>query len=189
MLYSVLSFVLGVFITTWYLVFDLSFNFDRAMTSNIVIAAATAVAAAIYFDSARNQRKDRLWEINKDSLLRLYKDLADTIAISSTHSIREVSASESSDEQSISDDVATGGEREICQKFNEMAADFLNLHKPLLSSDLILALEEYQAAEAQIKTKFEFDAEFKFKGQSEQLIAQKALQVVLAKFIQNVSGA
>lgn len=183
MIYSVLSFVFGVFITIWYLVLDFSFNFDHFITVSIVIAAATAIATAIHFDSVRNQRKDRLWEINKGSLLRLSKDLSDAIEMSSKLSDREFNR-----QQGNLNNTCTDGSGEINQQFKEVISDFLNVYKPLLSADLIFAIEEYQTVEKNIKEMWEKDVLSIFKAYDEQLAAQKKLQEVIAKFIKDVSG-
>lgn len=63
----ILGLLTGFCLTVWYLVFDLKFNFDHAFTLNLIIAAGTITATAIHFDSVRKQRKDRVWEINKES--------------------------------------------------------------------------------------------------------------------------
>jgi MFS superfamily sulfate permease-like transporter len=76
-----LGIMIGIFISIWYLVFDFSFNFDHAITVNVMIAVTTMIATAIHFDSVRHQRKDRLWEINKESLLKLSKAISDSMNV------------------------------------------------------------------------------------------------------------
>ena len=176
---SVIAFILGVFVTIWYLVFDFTFNFDHSITVNVVIATATIIATAIHFDSVRKQRKDRLWEINKDSLLRLSKALADAIEMSAINSERELG---------IPVEESTKDSPEIGQKFEDILSDALNVYKPLLSDHLIFAIEEYQKAEEQTSRDWHVDALTTFEAYDEQWANRKKLQEVVLEFIKDVSG-
>lgn len=57
-------------------------KFDMSVVTNLVIAAATVMATTIHFSSIRQQRKDRLWDINKPILLGLSKSLSAVIKAS-----------------------------------------------------------------------------------------------------------
>ena len=52
------------------------FQLDMMLITNIVIAFSTGTAAIIHWDSVKKQRKDRLWEINKDVLIGLAHSLS-----------------------------------------------------------------------------------------------------------------
>ena len=179
MLNLVISFIFGVFITIWYLVLDFTFSFDHAMAINIIIAAATIIATTIHFDSVRAQRKDRLWEINKDSILRLSKVLADAIDISSKYcdSTMGIPVGNSLDKSA-----------EIGKAFEDALSDSLNVYKPLLSEELILAIEEYQKEEQMISKAWHSDEYTTYDAYENQLASRKKLQVVVLKFIKDVSG-
>lgn len=45
-------------------------KFDVSVATNLIIALATVVAAVIHFSSIKQQRKDRLWDINRDLCIK-----------------------------------------------------------------------------------------------------------------------
>nr|WP_014343636.1 hypothetical protein [Aliivibrio fischeri]AEY78222.1 hypothetical protein [Aliivibrio fischeri] len=179
MLNLIISFMLGVFVTVWYLYLDLTFNFDASMTVNIVIASAAMIATAIHFDSVRTQRKERLWEINKDSILRLSKALADAIEITSNQCDKEMGIA-------INDSLDKANE--VDNSLNNMLSDSLNVYKPLLSESLILAIEEYQKEEMAISNKWHTDEYTTYEAYDELLGIRKKLQLVVLQYIKKVSG-
>ncbi|TNY94272.1 hypothetical protein CGK58_24740, partial [Vibrio parahaemolyticus] len=75
----VLGVLLGFCLTIWYVAIDLRFGFDSNVSINVVIAIATVIATAIHFDSQRKQRKDRIWDMNKNVLLDLAHALSEVI--------------------------------------------------------------------------------------------------------------
>jgi len=181
------EFALGIFfgvaISILYFVFDSNIDIDHNFTVSVIIAFATIIATAIHFDSVRKQRKDRIWEINKDSLLELAKSLSDAIEISSKFSDREFN-----NMQGIPDDTSTEGAKEINDKFRETISDSLNVYKPLLNAELISAIEIYQSAEKDIEEQFVCDAINTFEAYDRQWGKQKELQTAVSGFIKDASG-
>lgn len=175
--------ILGIVITVGYLDFNSKLNFDHELTLNIVIAAATVVATAIHFDSVRKQRHDRVWEINKDSLINLSHAVADAIEMSS-----KLLDLEFNKMQNIPDDTCIEGSKEVHDKFQKTISDSLNVYKPLLNSNLIEAIEKYQKSEQKIAKSFNNDEINVFEAYDHQLVAQKKLQYTINKFIKSVSG-
>ncbi|MEL0613298.1 hypothetical protein [Marinomonas arenicola] len=165
------------------MVFDFRFNFDHSFTLSLIIAAASITATAIHFDSTRKQRKDRIWEINKGSLIELSKALADAIDVSSKLSDREFNKM-----NNIPDDTCTKGSVEINKKFQKTISDSLNVYKPLLNSELISAIEKYQQSEKNIGYAFEHGEFNVFEAYDHQGSAQKDLQKVVSCFIKEVAG-
>lgn len=178
-----LGFFSGFAITAWYLVFDLTFDFDHALSLNIVIAAATITATAIHFDTVQKQKRDRVWEINKDSLINLSKAVTDAIKISSNLSDREFNRM-----NNIPDDSCTEGSDEIHAKFQETISDSLNVYKPLLNKELLTAIEKYQKTEQRIEKAYEYDEISLFDAFDHQWDAQKKLHQVIHHFIKEVAG-
>ncbi|EGQ8312397.1 hypothetical protein DC897_RS22505 [Vibrio parahaemolyticus] len=179
----VLGLLCGFMATIWYLVFDFSFDFDHGFSVNVVIAAATIIATAIHFDSVRKQRKDRLWEINKESLLKLSKAISDSVEMTG-----KLADSHFNQEQGIPDHVNTDGSGEIHANFKEVLSDSLYVYKPLLSPELISAIEDYQTTQKKIEEAWEENELSTFAAYDEQWAAQKKLQEVVASFIKQVSG-
>jgi hypothetical protein len=181
------KFILGVLfgftLTVWYLVFDFSFDFDHAFTLNLVIAAATITATSIHFDTVQKQKRDRVWEINKESLINLSKVLSDAIKISSDLSEREFNRM-----NNIPDDTCTKGAAEINEKFQKTISDSLNVYKPLLNKELIDEIEKYQETEKRIGEAYEHDEFGVFEAYEHQWGAQKKLHKVVNHFIKEVAG-
>ncbi|ELI6431873.1 hypothetical protein RRM65_001611 [Aeromonas salmonicida subsp. salmonicida] len=183
MVYFVLGLLCGVTATIWYLVFDFSFDFDHAITVNLSIAAATIIATAIHFDSVHKQRKDRLWEINKDSLLKLSKAISDAVDMSG-----RLADSHLNQEQGIPERVNTDGSNIVHAKLKEVLSDSLYVYKPLLSPALILSIEAYQDEQKKIAEDYNHDELSIFEAYDKQWDAQKKLQGVISTFIKQVSG-
>ncbi|MDB2387326.1 hypothetical protein N9W21_08310, partial [Shewanella sp.] len=66
---TIIGFFVAMIALSYVLVTGVEFN--MAVWTNIIIAAGTAIAALIHYDSVKKQRKDRVWEIKKDALLKL----------------------------------------------------------------------------------------------------------------------
>ncbi|MFP3353387.1 hypothetical protein R0K04_18500 [Pseudoalteromonas sp. SIMBA_153] len=179
----IIGLLTGFCLTVWYLVFDLKLNFDHKFTLNLIIAAGTITATAIHFDSVRKQRKDRVWEINKESLIKLSKSLADAIEVSSKLSDKEFNIM-----NNIPDDTCTEDAAQINQMFQMTISDSLNVYKPLLNDELITAIEKYQQAEKNIEDSFNNDRINVFEAYDSQWEAQKELQTVVSRFIKEVAG-
>lgn len=183
MINLILGILLGFTLTIWYLVFDMQLNFDHIFSVNIVIAMASVTATAIHFDSVRRQRKDRVWEINKENLINLSKAISDAIEISSKLSEREFN-----NMQGIPDDTDTDGAKEINDTFRKTISHSLNVYKPLLNSELTDAIEKYQKEEKSIEEDFNHDAIRSFEAYDRQWAAQKELHKVVSSFIKGVAG-
>ncbi|WP_305818517.1 hypothetical protein [Photobacterium leiognathi] len=155
------------------------------MSINVIIAIATIMATAIHFDSVRNQRKDRLWEINKESLLKLAKSISDSVEMTSKFHDEAFYRM-----QGIENEVEvinTDGSQDVFKKFKEALSDSLNVYKPLLSSIVIDAIEEYQKSEKEISRLYDLEEYTEFDVYDEELCAQKKLQKIVLDYIKHVS--
>lgn len=183
----VVKFIIGLLsgftVTVWYLVFDFRFDFDHAISLNIVIAAASIIATAIHFDTVKKQRRDRVWEINKDNLINLSKAVASAIKISSELSEREFNKA-----NNIPDDTCTTGSAETHVNLQETISDSLNVYKSLLNKELISAIEKYQETESSIERTYDYDEITLFDALELQCEAQRKLHKVINHFIKEVAG-
>ena len=175
--------IIGFTAAIYFLALDSKYNFNSAVAVNVVIAIATIFAVAIHFDSVRRQRRDRVWEINKDNLLELSKALSDSISINS-----KLSEQEFCKMQGIPDETCTDGANEINTAFQQSLSISLNVYKPLLNKDLISAIEKYQTAEKQIEEDYNCDSIVVFDAYERQLSIQKELQQTVSTFIKKVAG-
>lgn len=183
MVQVVFGIILGVIVTVGYLAFNSKFHFDHELTLNMVIAIATVVATVIHFDSVQKQKRDRVWEINKGSLLNLSHAVADAIETSS-----KLTDQAFNEMQGIPDDTCNIDATNTGNKFQKTISESLNVYKPLLNSKLIEAIEDYQETEQKIIDKFNHDAINTFEAYELQWSAQKDLQHVIHKFIKKISG-
>ena len=73
--------IIGVFVAMIGFALILAFGskIDLAIMTNVIIAFATVIATTIHFDFRKTQKKERVWEINKNVLLELALSLADVI--------------------------------------------------------------------------------------------------------------
>ena len=175
--------VIGFTAAVWFLALDSKYNYDSAIAVNIVIAVATIYAVVIHYDSVRKQRRDRVWEINKDNLLSLSKTLSDSISINS-----KLSEQEFCKMQGIPDETCTDGAYEINTAFQQSLSDSLNVYKPLLNEELITAIEKYQTAEKLIEEDYNCDAIVVFEAYERQWSIQKELHQTVSAFIKKVAG-
>jgi len=179
----VIGAVIGFAMAVLYFTFASKFSFNPALALNVVIAVATIFAVAIHFDSVRNQRRDRVWEMNKENLLSLSKALSSSIDINSKLSEREFNKM-----NGIPDETNTDGAAEINNKFQQHISESLNVYKPLLNEELITVIEKYQKAEKQIEDDYNCDAISVFEAYERQWEKQKKLQVSVSAFIKKVAG-
>jgi len=109
---------------------------DIAIATNTVIAIATVVATIIHFSSIKQQRKDRIWDINKPILLDLSHTLSLVIKASEFFLQCEY-ASNCLDDQPDDRDKPGAG---VYKDFEEKQEYALNVYKALMDKELIEAL-------------------------------------------------
>lgn len=181
----ILGFFLGTFFTVWYLLFDSLFSLlGHTNTINALILLVTAIGVFFHFHFAKKQREDRLWEINKDYLLRLSKSLADAIDLTESYLDRYLDHKDGVN----SDEIDTKKAADINFHFREITSDFLNVYRPLLDDKLIKNIENYRIQEKEIEQAFINDMIDEFDAYDSQCAAQKELQKELLLFIKKSSG-
>ncbi|MFA0080384.1 hypothetical protein AB4427_20055 [Vibrio artabrorum] len=116
-------------------------SIDIAVITNIVIAFATVVATAIHFNSVRLQRRDRIWEINKDNLLALSETLSQVIKQSEARIEYEFYLSLGVDADTLPPVKPDVGEYE---RFTKALESSINVYKPMLSSAFVEKLDKYR---------------------------------------------
>jgi hypothetical protein len=170
-------FILGVSVgfcfTIWYLVLDFAHHFDYSVTTNIVIAFATLMAASIHFDAVRKQRRERIWEINKNILLNLSQTVSDSL------------------EQSIkmTDPMSEPEwDQDIHEAHNKTISAVLKVYRPLLTRDLIDAIEAYEKKSESITRCVMQDEMSNTDGYHEESVAKEKLHGIISKYIKKVSG-
>ncbi|MCF6144304.1 MULTISPECIES: hypothetical protein [Pseudoalteromonas] len=175
--------ILGCFISFIFLTLILvsTINFDMALVTNIVIALATVVATAIHFDSVRKQRKDRVWEINKDILLDLAHSLS--LVIEASEYYLELECNEFNELPR-----SRKPKEDVYENFKDNQEYAINVYRTLMSKELIDSIELAKKRNDQITDAVNYDAIGHTQAYLESLNSYKRLQDNLNTFIASISG-
>ena len=181
----ILGVLLGFTLTIWYVAFDIKYAFDSNIVVNAVIASATAIAAAIHFDAVKSQRKDRIWEINKVHLLGLLESLSEVIEVTT-----ELLDFEFEVNQGIAhaDDRPKDSTHQY-KKLSKHIKDSLNVYEPLLSNEIISAIEKYKEANRTVDRAFEVDQITSLYEVYDNISAnQIALHKAISEHVKDIAG-
>ena len=159
-------------------------NFDASIATNLVIAIATAMAALLHFSSIRQQRKDRLWDINKPILFGLSQSLASVIKASEYY-LQEEYASEQLDDAPNPNDKP---DPSVFKEFAERREYALNVYKVLMDKELIDSLKKAKRIIANIDHGVNEHGTHHITAYSESISTNKDLQEKLSFFIAKISG-
>ncbi|MFA0242296.1 MULTISPECIES: hypothetical protein [Vibrio] len=140
----VIGVILGFTATIWYVAWDLRLNFDSSLSVNIVIAIATAIAAAIHFDSVKSQERERIWELNKTELLNLSKELSDVI-----HETKQAIDYESSSGDPEYQTKVLSNPK-VYKALDERVLLLIEVQKPLLPKKFMQCIESLHALDKEV---------------------------------------
>ncbi|ELI0612347.1 hypothetical protein [Vibrio vulnificus] len=161
-------------------------SIDIAVITNIVIAFATVVATAIHFNSVRLQRRDRIWEINKDNLLALSETLSQVIKQSEARIEYEFYLSLGVDADTLPPVKPDVGEYE---RFTKALESSINVYKPMLSSAFVEKLDKYRTEKNSIDAGWESGAiENEFSLYDCEYRNQIMLHTALAEYIKYLAN-
>ena len=179
----ILGAILGCFFSFISLLIMLvsTINIDMALITNIVIALATVVATAIHFDSIRKQRKDRIWEINKDILLNLAHSLS--LVIQASEYYLELERNEFNELPRT-----RKPKEDVYDNFQNNQEYAINVYRTLMSKELIDSIELAKKRNDQITDAVNHDAIEHAQAYSESLHSYEKLQNNLNTFIASMSG-
>ena len=148
---TLVGIVIGFTLTIWYVALDLRFDIDSALSVNVVIALATVTATAIHFDSVQRQKKDRVWEINKEIILKLFGSLSTAAQVSLDQMNFELaSMSDHTVEQPDFD-------RENYNTLTKSLNESLTLYSPMLPDNVIEAIKKHKSKSEQIAEAYDND--------------------------------
>ena len=178
--------ILGTFISFVLLVFILISNIDvdMALITNIVIASATVVATAIHLDSTKKQRRDRIWEINKDMLLNLAHSLSLVIHASEYYSEIEFNRQREINEPPR----GRKPKEDVYENFHNNQEQVLNVYRTLMNKKLILSIEASKKKNDDIFEALDHDAIDVEDAYDASIVSYKELQNNLNTFITEISG-
>ncbi|MEZ9392038.1 hypothetical protein AB4222_09060 [Vibrio splendidus] len=184
----VIGVILGVFlgfvIFMSLLISELSI--DATLITNVVIALATVVAATIHFNSVRLQRRDRVWEINKDNLLELSETLSQLIKLSESRIDYEFYLHLGVDKEALPPVKPDIGEYE---RFTKALETSINVYKPMLSDTFVEKLDKYRSETYVIDARWDSgEIENEFSLYSYEYDNQITLQASLSDYIKTLAN-
>lgn len=154
--------------------------FDVTIATNFIIALATVVATVIHFSSIKQQRKDRLWDINKPILL----DLSHTLSLVIKASEFYLQEGYIDDAPQASDAPSAG----VFKEFKEKQEYALNVYKTLMSKELIAVLSEAKRINENIDYGVNEHEEDHISAYEKSISTNQELQKKLDFFIAKMSG-
>ena len=152
-------------------------TFDMAVWTNIIIAICTAVAAFIHYDSVKKQRKDRIWEINKNVLLDLLYFVSQAIEETEFYL-----------DPQYAHEVNHQPNTKVWGKLKSQTYLALNVYGPLMSKELVGHIETSKKLDEQIHDEVFFADLDNQEAYERSLENRRALQLQLKKFISEMSG-
>ncbi|MBD1390660.1 hypothetical protein IC617_14575 [Neiella sp. HB171785] len=157
---------------------------DVSIATNIIIALATVIATVIHFSSIKQQRKDRLWDINKPILLDLSHTLSSVIKASEFYLQEEYARNHIDDAPKASD----APDANVFKAFKEKQEYALNVYKTLMSQELISALENAKRINENIDHGVNEYGVDHITAYEESISTNQALKEKLDFFIAKMSG-
>lgn len=159
-------------------------KFDVIIATNLIIALATVVATVIHFSSIKQQRKDRLWDINKQILLDLSHTLSLVIKASEFYLQEEYARNHVDDAPKASD----SPDANVFKEFEDKQEYALNVYKTLMSKELIVALREAKRINENIDQGVNRHHVDHITAYEESISTNRELQLKLDFFIAKMSG-
>jgi hypothetical protein len=178
----VIGFFVGFVSFVLFLVNDT--KFDMSVVTNLIIAAATVMATIIHFSSIRQQRKDRLWDINKPILLGLSKSLSAVIKASEYYLQEEYALQHLDDTPNQNDQP----EHNVYREFDKKREYALEVYKVFMNKELIDALEKAKQINEKIDKDVFEDGADNISAYEASISANEDLQRKLSFFIAKMSG-
>lgn len=179
---GVVGFFAGFVFFVGLLIIDSEVNI--AIATNLVIAFATVIATVIHFSSIKQQRKDRLWDINKPILLDLSHSLSSVIKASEFYLQEEYARAHIDDQPKEIERPRPN----VFKEFHEKREYALNVYKSLMSQELIDALAEAKRLNDNIDHGVNEHGVDHITAYEQSIDTNKALQEKLDFFIAKLSG-
>ena len=158
-----------------------NFPLDTNLSVNIIIAWAACFAAVIHYESIKNQRKDRLWEINKPVLLELTHVLSEVIEETQQciNDEQERQSGHNPDRE---------GSSSVWRQLDKKIDYALNVYRPLMSKELSAEIETLKAKNKEINHQVNHEFLENIDAYEISLAAYNQLYSKLIEFIDKTSG-
>ena len=110
-----------------------SVNLNITVATNIIIAGATCIAVYIHFDSIKHQKQNRIWDTNKEIIIKLTSSLHELIDLIHTY----IDCYHTGESYNDSEEDANK-----YKAFSKNMEAALNVYRPLMSPELVNSLTE-----------------------------------------------
>jgi len=158
---------------------------DVMATTSAFIAIATIVAVFIQVSSIKQQRKDRLWDLNKGILLDLSHTLSLSIKATEYYRRRRITEEHGLDQNHFPN---TKPEDGVFDDFKDKQELAINVYKMLMSSELIDALLQAKLTDDEISLSVEYDDIDHMDAYDASLASKDQLKKKLDLFIAEMAG-
>ena len=179
--------IIGVFVAMIGFALILAFGskIDLAIMTNVIIAFATVIATTIHFDFRKTQKKERVWEINKNVLLELALSLADVI-----EDLEKATDHYFDVDQGIQYETGSSYSHpaELYQDFSRKTFQLMNAYKPLMTRELLKSFDDFQTSQDNVYNALDSEGLSTFEAYDHSLGHHKTLKKELDQFIKDVSG-
>ncbi|PME09972.1 hypothetical protein BCV44_21950 [Vibrio cyclitrophicus] len=181
-----IGFIVGLFVgfTIFVLLLINHIEIDMSVVTNAVIAFATVFATTIHYSSIKQQRRDRLWDMNKPILLGLSKSLSDVIKASEYHLQREYADRYMDDTLSFRDKPSPN----VYEDFSQKREYALEVYGLLMDKELIDALKHAKRINDDVEEAVNMCGFDHITAYDESISANRNLQKKLSFFIAKMSG-
>lgn len=157
---------------------------DTAFITNLVIAAATVSATILHYSTLRQQRKIRVWEINKSILLDLSRALNEVIKASNYYLELEYAKLNGEDEEDLGREPSPTAFRDF-EKYRDQVIDVYHV---FLDQDFINDLNEAKEIDRNITHAVNHDYMETIVAYEETIEVNNKLKKRLTQFISRMSG-
>ena len=175
-----LGIFLGIFLSmiTFLTISAFSVSFDINFITNFIIALATTIAACIHYDSQKQLKRNRIWEINQGLLLELTEALATAIQ-ATENSIHNMNSC-TKEYKPV--------ERDSWENLRMRVSYALTVYKPLMDDNLIIHIEHYKRIDDDISKQVDYLDKCHLTAYQESLVALNDLYSEMNVFISDISG-
>ncbi|GAA0576634.1 hypothetical protein ACFQH5_15880 [Halomonas salifodinae] len=150
---------------------------------NVVIAISAVIALYIHQSSVKHQKEEREWDIRKDILIQLSATLAHL-----TEETRKLCENSYADMSQLPEEEHRDIDFSHLKSFSKKVIECLHAYRPLLSKDLISALETYKVRDREIEDSFDIGEYSHAEAYEELITEQEKLQLLISNQIKKFAN-
>ena len=153
------------------------------LVPNVVIAISAVIALYIHHSSVKHQKEEREWDIRKDILIQLSATLAHL-----TEETRKLCENSYADMSQPPEEQHRDIDFSHLKSFSKKVIECLHAYRPLLSKDLISALETYKIRDREIENSVDIGEYNHAEAYEELITEQEKLQLLISNQIKKFAN-